>query len=702
MQKKRSYIEEAQDNYIIKGSGNSSVPTLESVYELRVDRALNLTAIIKTLRNAFLVTLVTSMLIILDSPISERMLGFRIRLPIPDVYVHLLLATIALIFGGIYFFRTTWQSLAKSKIDASILTSLAVATLYLFSIGSIFFFAGANLFYAATLILTFSLLAQWMKFVAWRQITGSTISLLDELPAMADVVRGEDIVTEPAQKVYPGDVALVRAGERAPVDGVVTEGEAAIEWLPITGKTGSAVVKNGDEVLAGSRCIDGEFRMEATRVGQDTLLARVVNAADAAQRSQPQEQEFMETAISYFTLMVIVLAVFAFIIWDTALAGGLSFALIIAVAILVAASPEALSLTIPLVVSLSTGFAARHGILIKDAATVERLTHTKTVVFDEVASLIEGEPRVSDVYHVGKLTEPGFIRLAASLAKAGQIPYADAIITAAQQGVGRSIPVPEEFAIVTGCGAMGTVETRRVMLGNRRLMVDRGINIFAVEERAREFAEQGKTVVYVAVDDRIEGILGIEQTLAARARDTVKELHSMGLTIVLLTGDDKHTAQSIAERLALDEVYAEVLPSAKAQTIKELQQRGKFVAVVTRGTKDSSTLKQADIGIVTGVGTATDMRAGDIEIINNDLVQLSDTFLTGKKVESKIRENSYWAVVYNIIVLIVATGVFYPSYQVFIRPEAAAVFMAASAAMVIFNSLSLRGTLFRSFKSLRL
>lgn len=691
LQDKPSYIEEARKQYLGLDTETADM-TMNSVYEFKPDRMANMSKIAKQLRNAFLATLFLALVTFVTSPAAEATFGARITPPIDEDWIHLVLAAVALGYGGTPFFSATVRSFNKGTIDSAMLTSALVVLMFAYSLAATLVFDGETFYLALTIILVFSLLSRWLKVTTWSQLSLSVQSILDDIPISANVLRegSSTPLVIPSKNIVAGDVVILEAGERVPADGIIIEGEASVEQPLVVGAQGSVQKGIGNEVFAGSLVKNGSFKMRAERHGEHVLLVQVVNHAERAQYSMPKEQGLVDKTLVFFVPAVALIGLITFIFWGFVNGRGLDFAFAIAAATMAIAAPDTLALAVPVALAVGVEYTARRGIMIRDAAAMEKAARVNTVIFDEITPLAESKQAVSDIYHVGKLTELGFLRLAASLSKAANLRYAKALAEAVQAQVGRHIPIPEEIAIVVGCGAIGKVETRPVILGNRRLMADRGINIYPVEEKANELANQGKTIIYVAVDDRIEGIIAVENTIRADAKEMVDKLHDEGIGMVLLTGDDYKTANALAWKLGIDGVYAEVLPGVKVEKVKDMQRSEKLVCLVAADEGDQAALRQADLSIVLGTGPGFSNSQADIAIIKDDLSELVRALTLGNLVERKIRQNTYWAITYNILAIIIAAGVFYFDYGLRIRPESAAVLAALSLVVVVINSLIFR------------
>ncbi|MHB8840420.1 MAG: heavy metal translocating P-type ATPase [Candidatus Aquicultor sp.] len=683
---------QAQPNseYAVRDEKNTVSPAWQSVYEFKTERVVDMPEMAGRFRNAFVVTLIMALAIIVTSPANRPFTGFAATPPIGENVLHFVLATIAVLYGGRFFYTSAWLALRRGATNTALLVTLAVLVAYAYGIVASFAVPGTIFFEIATVVLALILLGHWMEILAWERITEPVQSLYTALPTLANVITDEGVETVPLQKVHAGDSIGIKAGDTIPVDGIIVEGYGLVDESIVTGNPGLVEKDLRDEVLAATVNQAGEFTMKAVRTGDSTVIRQMIKIAENAQQTRTPLQQTMETVVSYFIPTVIILAGLAALLWGFAGHRGLAFALIIALATLAVAGPNALALAVPTAVLVGAGVGLRKGLLIKNSAVLERAATIDTVVFGKTGCLTEGTPRVSDIYHIGKLTEAGFLRLTAGLEKGSKSDIARAIVTAAEEQVSIAIPTPEEHRQMPGYGTVGKIETRTILVGNKRLMVEKDINTVMVEQKADELAKQGKTIVYVAVDGKIEGIIGIYDPLRSSSAEAVKRLHGAGINVMLITEDNYTTAKAIADEVGIDKVYAEVPVAAKADIINELQHKGRHVAAVSASSNDASTLGQADIGVTFTSGTQLASLPGHVVLVKNNPVDVVALLDLGKDVTAKLQQNLSLAIAYNVVALPVAAGVLYPVSPVVLRPEIAAVVVSLSTLAVMANSLRLR------------
>ena len=623
------------------------------------------------------------------------------------------LATPVQFWAGWRFYRGAWGALRHRTADMNTLVAVGTSAAYFYSMVAVLFpglFASADVelglyFDTSAMIITLILLGRFLEARARGQTSEAIKKLIGMQPKTALVIRDGKEMEIPVEDVQLGDLILVRPGERVPVDGIIRQGYSSIDESVITGESIPVEKKVGDEVIGASINKTGGFQFEATKVGKDTTLAQIVRLVEEAQGSKAPIQRLADVIASYFVPIVIGIATITFIIWYfVGPAPALTFALLNFVAVLIIACPCALGLATPTAIMVGTGKGAEHGVLIRSAEALERSHQIRAVLLDKTGTLTRGEPRVTDVIAAPSSSQEEVLRLAASVERGSEHPLGEAIVRAASERKLEVSPAAD-FNAIPGHGVEASVEGKKLLLGNIRLMKDRGLSLNGLEEEANRLWEKGKTVVFLGINSQVVGIIAVADTLKPNAKEALQALHKMGIETVMLTGDNRRTAEAIAQQVGIDRVLAEVLPEHKAQEVKKLQEEGKVVAMVGDGINDAPALAQADIGIAIGTGTDVAMETGDITLISGDLTGIVTAISLSKRTMRTIKQNLFWAFAYNTALIPVAAGVLFLAFGQtgvpaglhfilgdygFLNPILAAAAMAASSITVVFNSLRLR------------
>jgi P-type Cu+ transporter len=618
------------------------------------------------------------------------------------VWIEFVLATPVVLWGGWPFFVRAWHSLINRKLNMFTLIGLGVAVAYVYSVIATFspgMFPEAFrkdgvvmvYFEAAAVITTLVLLGQVLELKA-RSRTGAAIkALLGLAPKTARRIREsreEDVALD---QVKAGDLLRVRPGEKIPVDGTLIEGASAVDEAMVTGEPIPVEKHSGDSVIGGTINGTGSFVMRTERVGAETLLAQIVQMVAEAQRSRAPIQKLADVVAGYFVPAVIGVAAIAFAVW--AMVGPeprLAHGLISAVAVLIIACPCALGLATPMSIMVAMGKGATAGVLFRNAEAIEVLRKVDTLVVDKTGTLTEGKPKlVSVISSAGNLNETDLLRLAASLERASEHPLAAAIVGSAEER-GIKLEQVASFDSITGKGVRGIVDGRAVALGNRALLEELEINGSDLTTRAEALQSDGQTVMFVVVDGEAKGLLGVADPIKRTTADAIQQLHEEGIRIVMITGDNRTTAQVVAKKLNLDEVIAEVLPDQKVDAVKRFQAAGRIVAMAGDGINDAPALAQADVGIAMGTGTDVAMKSAGVTLVKGDLRGIVRARRLSRATMRNIRQNLFWAFVYNAAGVPVAAGILYPFFGIRLSPMIAAAAMSFSSVSVIGNALRLR------------
>ncbi|PZQ91469.1 MAG: ATPase P [Leifsonia xyli] len=650
---------------------------------------MSMAAMIRDMRNRFLVALVLSIPITLWSPIGREVIGFEVPAPFglrDDVFM-LILSLPVIFYSAWIFFDGAYRALRAKTLDMMVLVAVGVGAGWIYSV-IVTLSGGGEVFYeAATVLATFVLLGHWVEMRARGGANDAIRRLLELAPARAVVIRDGSEVEIPTSEVIPGDLMLIRPGAKVPTDGEVEEGESEVDESMVTGESMPVEKAPGSEVIGATVNTVGTLRARATKVGADTALAQIVKLVQEAQNSKAPGQRLADRAAFWLVLVALIGGTLTFLVWF--LAGAeLPAAILFAITVVVITCPDALGLATPTAIMVGTGLGAKRGVLFKNASGIETAAHITTVVLDKTGTLTKGEPEVTDYIPIG-MDDLELLALAAALERESEHPLAKAIVAYADS---RSIPrrTASAFRNVTGQGATATVDGKQVVLGNARLMGAQGIDIGPVAAQQKALADGGRTAIMFAVDGKIAGVIALADAPRDTAKAAIDALHQQGVEVAMLTGDNKPTAERIASLLGIDTVIADVLPEDKSAKIAELQQQGKKVAMVGDGVNDAPALAQADLGIAIGAGTDVAIETADVVLMRSDPLDVAIALKIGKGTLRKMRQNLGWAIGYNALALPIAAGVFYPAFGIMLSPEIAAISMSGSSVIVAVNALLLK------------
>ncbi|MGE0102929.1 MAG: heavy metal translocating P-type ATPase [Blastocatellales bacterium] len=620
--------------------------------------------------------------------------------------IQFALSTPVVLWCGWPFFQRGWASIVNRSPNMFTLIAIGTGTAWIYSVIAAFLpgifpdsFRGhgggvAVYFEAAAVITVLVLLGQVLELRARSRTSSAIKMLLGLAPKTARIVRPdgreEDI---PLDKVVPGDLLRVRPGEKVPVDGALTEGTSSVDESMVTGEPIPVEKTAGSGVTGGTVNGTGSFVMRAERVGSDTLLARIVQMVSEAQRSRAPIQRLADLVSAWFVPLVVVVSIVTFIIWS--LVGPeprFVYALVNAVAVLIIACPCALGLATPMSVMVGTGRGATAGVLIRNAEALETLEKVDTLVVDKTGTLTEGRPRVVSLVPADGFDENSLMHFAAGLERASEHPLAASIVDHAEK-LGISVPTAQDFASVTGQGVTGTVDRRKVAIGNRKMMETSGVSVpDGMVETAEKLRGKGRTVMFLAVDGTVAGLLGVADPIKKSAAETIRQLRDENLRLVMLTGDNRTTAHAVARELGIDEVMAEVLPEDKTRVVSQLQSEGRVVAMAGDGINDAPALAQAHVGIAMGTGTDVAMESAGITLVKGDLNGILRARRLSRATMKNIRQNLFFAFVYNALGVPIAAGALYPVFGLLLSPMIASAAMTFSSVSVISNALRLRRT----------
>jgi Cu+-exporting ATPase len=622
----------------------------------------------------------------------------------PDIlnnfFVLWILATPVQFWIGWQFYKGAWGAFTHRNADMNTLIAVGTSAAYLYSVAATLFpslFESGGLkpevyFDTSAMIIVLILLGRLLEARAKGQTSEAIKKLIGLRAKTARVKRDGEEIDVPMEEVFVGDVVIVRPGEKIPVDGMITDGKSSVDESMITGESMPVTKEIGDEVIGATINKTGSFQFRATKVGKDTALAQIIKLVQDAQGSKAPIQRLADVISGYFVPIVISIAIATFVVWfNFGPSPALTFALLNFVAVMIIACPCALGLATPTAVMVGTGKGAEIGVLIKGGESLEIAHKLDTIVFDKTGTLTKGEPEVTDILPLNSDSEKDVLKYAASAEKVSEHPLGEAVIKKVAENK-ISLPDPKNFKAIEGHGIEAEVENVHVLMGNAKLMEDRKIEIKKLKEKAEQFAADGKTPVYIALDGHAAGLIAVADTLKENSVPAVNKLKKLGLEVIMLTGDNHKTAQAMAKKTGIDRVLSEVLPEDKVQEIKKLQAEGKKVAMVGDGINDAPALAQADVGIAIGSGTDVAMEASDITLIKGDLQGVVSAVELSKRTIRVIKQNLFWAFFYNTAGIPIAAGVLYPFFGILLNPIFASAAMAFSSVSVVSNSLRLRRT----------
>lgn len=618
-------------------------------------------------------------------------------------WIELLFATPAVLWGGYPFFKRGYASILRRSLNMFTLIALGVGVAYLYSLIATFFpsifplnFQGHDgqvpvYFEAAAVITVLVLLGQVLELKARAQTSEAIKTLLNLAPKTARIIASDGTEKDiPLEQVQRGDKLRVRPGEKVPTDGVVVEGASAVDESMVTGESIPVEKTKGLKVIGGTVNGTGSLIVQAERVGSETLLSQIVHMVSEAQRSRAPIQRLVDIVSAYFVPIVILTAVLTFIIWG--LFGPepkMAYALVNAVAVLIIACPCALGLATPMSIMVGVGRGAAAGILVKNAEALEVFKKVDTLIFDKTGTLTEGKPKLVSVVPVQEISEQEFLRLAGSLERGSEHPLAQAIVSGAESK-GARFSETKDFKSITGKGVIGVIDGQRVFLGNQLWMEESGILLGDLIQKADVLRKDGQTVMFLARERAVLGLIGVADSIKTSTPEAISTLHREGLRLIMVTGDNQITAEAVARKLGIDEVRAGILPEQKGQIVKELQAKGRRVAMAGDGVNDAPALAQADVGIAMGTGTDVAMESAGVTLVKGDLRGIAKARKLSRATMRNIRQNLFFAFIYNILGVPIAAGILYPFFGILLSPIIASAAMSFSSVSVVGNALRLR------------
>ena len=666
------------------------------------------------IRNKFFVALILTLPIVAYSPLGTNILGLNLPTPISANWMMFLLTTPVYFYSGWIFLYSTYKTLQAKTLNMAVLIAVGITAAYAFSVVLTLVGSEESFYEAAAMLTTFVLFGHWMEMKSRRGTTDALQALFNLVPPQARVISNgsprfeveagkEELISTAEVKL--GDVILLKPGDKVPVDGEIIEGETAIDESLVTGESLPVAKTIGDKVIGGSINTSGSVRFKTTKVGEDTALAQIVKMVETAQNSKAPGQKLADRFAKYLVIVAVGGGLLTFAIWYFIMDESFLFALTFAISTVVIACPDALGLATPTAVAVGTGLGAKHNILIKDAPTLEQVSKIQAVVLDKTGTLTEGKPRITDVIPVSviarseatkqsptgspRYARDDVIKLIAAAEEKSSHPLSLAVLEEAKR---KNITIPtqvEKFMNLAGHGVEAYVSGKHVLVGTVKLMNDWKVDTSPLQKDIDRLLSEGKTIMILAVDKKVAGVAAASDPVKENAQQAITRMKELGLEVVMITGDNQKTAEAIGKQLNIDRIFSEVLPEDKASYVKKLQQEGKFTAMVGDGVNDAPALAQADIGIAIGAGTDVAIETANIVLMKSDPADVLRAIKLSKATVRKMKQNLFWASIYNLLAIPVAAGVLYPTYNISLRPEVSALLMSISSIIVATNAVLL-------------
>ena len=642
------------------------------------------------IRNKFFFALVFTIPIILYSPLGTEFLGLDLPSPLPLPWLLFILTTPVFFYSGWIFLYSTYFALRDRTLNMAVLIAVGITAAYSFSVLLTFLGSADSYYEAAAMLITFVLFGHWMEMKSRRGTTDALQALFDLVPPQTRVLRNGAEVMMATSEVRLGDIVILKPGDKVAVDGEIIEGETAIDESLVTGESVPVSKKKGDPVIGGSINTIGSVKFRATKVGSDTALAQIVRLVEEAQNSKAPAQKIADKFAKYLVILAVGSGLLVFGIWYFVAGASLLVALSFAIATVVIACPDALGLATPTAVAVGTGLGAKHNILIKDAPTLEQVSKIQAIVLDKTGTLTEGKPKVTDIATVDGYDANEALRLVGAAEEKSSHPLAGAVLDELKK---RGLTLPQsvdKFENLSGLGVKAIVDGKPVLIGTVRLMKESNIALGTLEKKINEFLEKGETIMILAVDGAVKAVIGAADPIKPNAIKAVERLKALGIEIAMITGDNKMTAEKVASQIGIERVFAEVMPADKASYVKKLQQEGKFTAMVGDGVNDAPALAQSDVGIAIGAGTDVAIETAKVVLMKSDPLDILRAITLSKATVRKMKQNLFWASIYNVLAIPVAGGILYPSFGIMLRPEFAALLMSISSIIVAVNAVLLK------------
>lgn len=642
------------------------------------------------IRNKFFFSLLLTIPIILYSPLGTEFLTLNLPSPLPLPWLLFILTTPVFFYSGWIFLYSTYVALKNKTLNMAVLIAVGITAAYGFSVALTLVGSTDSYYEAAAMLITFVLFGHWMEMQSRRGTTDALQALFNLVPPQARVLKNGKETLIATSEIQLGDVIILKPGDKVAVDGEITEGETAIDESLVTGESIPTTKKIGDRVIGGSINTAGSVQFKATKIGKDTALAHIVRMVEEAQNSKAPGQRIADRFAKYLVITAVGSGLLVFIIWYFIVGSPFLLALSFAIATIVIACPDALGLATPTAVAVGTGLGAKYNILIKDAPTLEQVSNIQAIVLDKTGTLTEGTPVITHIATVNGFNADEALRFIGAAEAKSSHPLAGAVLNELKK---RGLALPQSvtaFENLSGLGVKAIVEGRRVLIGTTKLMQERGIAFGGLNQTINEFLERGETIMILAIDGVIHAVVGATDPIKPHALQAVEYLKKLGIEIAMITGDNKTTAEKVAQQIGIERVFAEVMPEDKASYVKKLQREGKFTAMVGDGVNDAPALAQADVGIAIGAGTDVAIETANVVLMKSDPLDILRAIILSKATVRKMKQNLFWASIYNILAIPIAGGILYPSFGIMLRPEFAALLMSISSIVVAINAVLLK------------
>ena len=644
------------------------------------------------IRNKFFVALILTLPIIAYSPLGTNIFKLNLPAPISASWIMFLLTTPVYFYSGWIFLYSTYKALQAKTLNMAVLIAVGITAAYAFSVVLTLLGSEESFYEAAAMLTTFVLFGHWMEMKSRRGTTDALKALFDLVPPQARVIRNGKEELIPTAEVKLGDILILKPGDKVPVDGEIVEGETAIDESLVTGESLPVVKTIGDMVIGGSINTSGSVQFKATKIGGDTALAQIVKMVETAQNSKAPGQKIADKFAKYLVIVAVGGGLLTFVVWFFILGHPLTLPHSFATPAIVIACPDALGLATPTAVAVGTGLGAKHNILIQDAPTLQAVSKIQSVVLDKTGTLTEGKPQITDVVAVKGFTEDQIIQYDGAAEAKSSHPLSMAVLEEAKK---RKLTIPtrvDKFKNLAGHGVEAVVDGKHVLVGTTKLMNDWKVDTSPLQKDIDRLLTDGKTIMILAIDNKVAGVAAASDPIKENAKQAITRMKELGLEVAMITGDNKKTADAIGNQLGIDRIFSEVLPEDKASYVKKLQSEGKFTAMVGDGVNDAPALAQADIGIAIGAGTDVAIETAKVVLMKSDPADVLRAIRLSKATVTKMKQNLFWASIYNLLAIPIAAGVLYPKFGISLRPEISALLMSVSSIIVATNAVLLNRT----------